>query len=236
MCFRRIFPGRSAVRAGAAAAVRSGLGPAALGPAVLAPAVLGLAVFSAAGCTDAGADESAAAMELTEVVAYWTVRGQDSEGNNYIRPAVRFRVRNANAEPIRYVQVMSVFRRESAPEEAWGTGYLHSISEDALAPGEATPEHTLRSDSNYLSKDSPARMFASDLWEDVEVEMFLRVGASAWAPKGKTVALRRLGPPGVEKYLEPAEDEPVYAPDPADEAASETPEGSAENLPGRESR
>lgn len=236
MCFRRIFPGRSAVRAGAAAAVRSGLGPAALAPAVLGLAVLGLAVFSAAGCTDAGADESAAAMELTEVVAYWTVRGQDSEGNNYIRPAVRFRVRNANAEPIRYVQVMSVFRRESAPEEAWGTGYLHSISEEALAPGAATPEHTLRSDSNYLSKDSPARMFASDLWEDVEVEMFLRVGASAWAPKGKTVALRRLGPPGVEKYLEPAEDEPIYAPDPSDEAASDTPEGSAEEPPGRESR
>lgn len=231
MRFRRFPAGRAAVRAGAAPGRRPALGPVVLGLAALVPAA-----FAAAGCTDAGADESAAAMELTGVVAYWTVRGQDSEGNNYIRPAVRFRVRNTNAEPIRYVQVMSVFRRESAPEEAWGTGYLHSVSEEALAPGEATPEHTLRSDSNYLSKDSPARMFASELWEDVEVEMFLRVGASAWAPKGKTVALRRLGPPGVEKYLEPADDEPIYAPDPAAGTAVETPEGGAEEPPSGESR
>lgn len=222
MRFRRFLAARFAVPAGVAA--------------LLVPAALAVP-----GCTDAGANESAAAMELADLVAYWTVRGQDSEGNNYIRPAVRFRVRNDNAEPIRYVQVMSVFRRESAPEEAWGTGYLHSVSEEALAPGEATPEHTLRSDSNYLSKDSPARMFASDLWEDVEVEMFLRVGASAWAPKGKIVALRRLGPPGVEKYLEPADDEPIYAPDPAGgttPGAAETtdpPEGEAE-APSVESR
>lgn len=227
MRFRRFPARRSAVRAGAAPDGRTAL---------LALAALAAAAFAAAGCTDAGADESAAATELTGVVAYWTVRGQDSEGNNYIRPAVRFRVRNANAEAIRYVQVMSVFRRESAPEEAWGTGYLHSVSEEALAPGEATPEHTLRSDSNYLSKDSPARMFASELWEDVEVEMFLRVGASAWAPKGKTVALRRLGPPGVEKYLEPADDEPIYAPDPAAGSGSEAPEGSGEEPPGGEAR
>lgn len=171
-------------------------------------------VLFAAACTDAGADESAAGMEVADLVAYWAVRGQDTEGNNYIRPAVRFRLRNRNEEPIQYVQVMSVFRRESAPEEAWGTGYLHSVSEEALRPGEASLEHTLRADSNYLSKDPPARMFSSELWEDVEVEMFVRVGASAWVSKGRTVALRRLGPPGVEKYLEPIEDEPIYGRDP----------------------
>lgn len=184
-------------------------------PAAAALAVsLPLAAFAAAACTDAGADENAAGMEVADLVAYWAVRGQDTEGNNYIRPAVRFRLRNRNAEPIRYVQVMSVFRRESAPEEAWGTGYLHSVSEEALGPGEASAEHTLRADSNYLSKDSPARMFSSELWEDVEVEMFVRVGASAWVSKGRAVALRRLGPPGVEKYLEPIEDEPIYGRDP----------------------
>lgn len=173
-----------------------------------------LALFVLAACTDAGADENAAGMEVADLVAYWAVRGQDTEGNNYIRPAVRFRLRNRNEEPIQYVQVMSVFRRESAPEEAWGTGYLHSVSEGPLRPGEASIEHTLRADSNYLSKDSPARMFSSELWEDVEVEMFVRVGASAWLSKGRTVALRRLGPPGVEKYLEPIEDEPIYGRDP----------------------
>lgn len=176
-------------------------------------------------CTDAGAGEIARGMEMTDLVAYWGVRGQDAEGNNYIRPAVRFRLTNRNSEPVQYVQVMSVFRRESAPEEAWGTGYLHSVSETALAPGEATAEHTLRADSNYLSKGSPQRMFDNALWEDVEVEMFVRVGASTWVSQGKTVALRRLGPPGVEKYLEPIDEEPIYGHRPS----KADPEGSPES-------
>lgn len=191
---------------------------------LLTVAALAASGVGTAACTDARANETARGMEVTELVAYWAVRGRDSEGNNYIRPAVRFRVKNNNPEPVQYVQVMSVFRRESAPEEAWGTGYLHSISEEALAPGGETGEQTLRADSNYLSQGAPARMFENELWEDVEVEMFVRVGASTWVSHGKTVALRRLGPPGVEKYLEPIEDEPIYGVD----RGLETPESEPE--------
>ena len=175
---------------------------------VLCAAVV--AGFGSAGCTDADANETAGQMELSDLVAYWAVRGQDSEGNNYIFPSVRFRLENASAEPVEYVQIMSVFRRESAPEEAWGTGYLHSVNEGPLAPAQASPEHILRADSNYLSQGSPERMFENPLWEDVEVEVFVRVGASSWVSRGRTTALRRLGAPGVEKYLEPIDDEPIY--------------------------
>lgn len=187
------------------------------------PAVLLAAGLAASGCTDARANETARGMDVTDLVAYWAVRGRDSEGNNYIRPAVRFRIANQNPEQVQYVQVMAVFRRESAPEEAWGTGYLHSVSEEPLAPGETTGEQTLRSDSNYLSNGAPERMFDNELWEDVEVEMFVRVGASSWISHGETVALRRLGPPGVEKYLEPIEDEPIYGLDRGPETSPEDP-------------
>lgn len=184
------------------------------------------------GCTDAQDTQTAGRMELTGLVGYWAVRGKDSEGNTYIRPAVRFRVRNANPDPVEYVQVMSVFRRESSPEEAWGTAYLHSVADEALAPGGETVEHTLRSDSNYLSQGTPQQMFENRLWEDVEVEMFVRVGASSWVSQGTTTALRRLGPPGVEKYLEPIEGEPIYeaapASRPADEESPSEEEGSSE--------
>ena len=196
-------------------------------------AALSAVVLGTAACPDSRANETARGMEITDLVAYWAVRGQDSEGNNYIRPAVRFRVKNANPEPVRYVQVMSVFRRESAPEEAWGTGYLHSVSEELLAPGDRTGEHTLRSDSNYLSKGAPERMFDNELWEDVEVELFVRVDASTWISHGKTTALRRLGPPGVEKYLEPIDDEPIYGADPAPEEPDEAREPE-EPPPGRQ--
>ena len=210
--------------------IRRLLSPAGVGLGALLPALLAVSM-TAPGCVNQEDNEAAARMALNDLVAYWAVRGRDSEGNNYIRPAVRFRVENTNPEPVEYVQVMSVFRRESAPEEAWGTGYLHSVAEDPLAPGEASGEHTLRADSNYLSQGAPERMFENELWEDVEVEMFVRVGASSWISQGKTVALRRLGPPGVEKYLEPIDDEPIYgiAPGPDDEPAEEPePEGSPE--------
>ena len=196
--------------------------PSGLGVAVLVAGLLPV-TMTAAGCVNQEDNAAAARMELNELVGYWAVRGRDSEGNNYIRPAVRFRVQNTNPAPIEYVQVMSVFRRESAPEEAWGTGYVHSVAEEALAPGEVSGEHTLRADSNYISQGSPESMFENELWEDVEIEMFIRVGASAWVSQGRTVALRRLGPPGVEKYLEPIEDEPIYgiAPGPDDEPEPE---------------
>jgi len=126
---------------------------------VLALALAASAGGFSAGCADADANRAARALEVTDLVSYWTVLGRDSEGNNYIRPAVRFRVTNGNPEPIQYVQAMSVFRRTSAPEEAWGTGYLHSVAEDPIGPGAASAEHILRSDSNYLSQAPPERMF-----------------------------------------------------------------------------
>jgi len=167
-------------------------------------------VFPVAGCVDRGSTEAVAALEVENLVAYWGVLGEDSEGFSYIRPAVRFRIRNAGEEPVRYIQAHGTFRRTSAPEEAWGTGYLHSVSEEELLPGEATEEVTIYSDSNYLSKATPERMFDNPLWEDVEVEVFLRVGSSNYTPQGRIVALRRLGPPGIEKYLEQDEEEPLY--------------------------
>lgn len=178
----------------------------------LAPGLLllGATLSGLSGCTDQAANATAGQMELSSLVAYWAVRGQDSEGNNYIFPSVRFRLRNGSEAPVEYVQVMSVFRRESAPDEAWGTGYLHSAHEAPLAPAEESQEHILRADSNYLSQGTPERMFQNPLWEDVEVEVFVRVGASSWVSRGRTTALRRLGAPGVDKYLEPDEDEPIY--------------------------
>ena len=39
---------------------------------------------------------------------------------------------------------------------------------------------TMRSDSNFVSKDEPEQMFHNDKWEQVHVEVFLRVGPSSW--------------------------------------------------------
>ncbi len=83
-------------------------------------------------CSDADSDEKAKALVLEDVAAYWTVRGQDQEGNNYIRPVIRFRVVNASEADVGYVQAMAVFKRENFPEESWGNAFNYSISEEAL--------------------------------------------------------------------------------------------------------
>ncbi len=184
-----------------------------------------VSIWGGAGCVDARSTEAVEALEIENLVAYWGVLGEDREGFSYIRPAVRFRIRNGGAEPVRYIQAHGTFRRMSAPDEAWGSGYVHSVSEADLLPGEATAEVTLYSDSNYLSKARPERMFDNPLWEDVEVEVFLRVGSSNYTPHGRIVALRRLGPPGVDKYLEPDEEEPLYEVNPRPRGA---PSGSGE--------
>lgn len=163
---------------------------------------LGLAALAAiVGCADGGG-EAVQGLEATEVAAYWAIRGTVG-GESYIRPVVRFRVRNAGPTEVGYIQAMAVFRRESAMDESWGSGYEYSVSSEPLQPGEASDLITLRGDANYVSKSEPEAMFENEEWEQVFVEIFLRAGASNWMPKTQVEVPKRLGAPGVEKFLEP---------------------------------
>ena len=63
--------------------------PSGVGVAVLLAGLLPVTI-TAPGCVNQEDNATASRMRLTELVAYWAVRGRDSEGNNYIRPAVRF--------------------------------------------------------------------------------------------------------------------------------------------------
>jgi hypothetical protein len=170
---------------------------------------LGLATLIAAaassGCGDAESERKAEALELEEVAAYWAVRGKDREQNNYIHPVVRFRIKNTGPQEAGYVQAMAVFKREMLPDEPWGNDFLYSISETPLAPGTRSEILTMRSDTNFVSKDEPERMFQSEKWEKVSVSVFLRVGPSSWKPVLSLEVPRQIGAPGLEKFLEPEE-------------------------------
>ncbi|MFQ5790729.1 MAG: hypothetical protein ACE5JI_09665 [Acidobacteriota bacterium] len=170
-------------------------------------------VAALAGCSDTRSEEDVQGLEVTDVVAYWSVRGKAGESYQ-IYPVARFRVRNGNQRDVNYMQAMAVFRRPSAPEESWGSAYLYSITEGPLAPGELSPVLTLRCDSNYISKDPPQKMLENPEWEHVWVELFLKAGSSAWRPAHKMEVPKRLGAPGVEKFLRP----PGGAETPAEDA------------------
>jgi len=173
---------------------------------------LGLASLLAAASSrcDAESEAKADALELEDVSAYWAVRGKDREQNNYIHPVVRFRIKNAGAEEAGYIQAMAVFKREMLPDEPWGNDFLYSISETPLAPGTRSEILTMRSDTNFVSKDAPERMFQSEKWEEVSVSVFLRVGPSSWKPVLSLKVPKQIGAPGLEKFLEPeGESEPT---------------------------
>jgi hypothetical protein len=156
------------------------------------------------GCDEPESNAKAQALQVEEVAAYWAVRGKDREGTNYIHPVVRFRIKNGFPEEVSYVQAMAVFKRETFPDEPWGSDYLYSISERPIPSGGASEFLTLRSDTNFVSKDSPETMFQNEKWEQVLVEIFLRVGPSSWTKALAMEVPKRIGAPGLEKFLGPA--------------------------------
>ena len=121
---------------------------------------------------------------------------------------VRFQIHNGGEREVDYIQTMAVFRLESSPEESWGNAYEYSISGDPVVPGELSRIITLRSDSTFFSKDEPRMMLENEAWEQVSVDVFVRVGASSWKLAIKVEVPKRLGAPGVDRFLEPAEPEP----------------------------
>jgi hypothetical protein len=160
-------------------------------------------LLSLFACGDAESEAKVGALELGEVSAYWAVRGKDREQNNYIHPVVRFRIKNAGSEEAGYIQAMAVFKRETFPDEPWGNDFLYSISEEPLAPGASSDVLTMRSDTNFVSKDTPEKMFQNEKWEKISVSIFLRVGPSSWKPVLSLDVPKQIGAPGIEKFLEP---------------------------------
>ena len=165
-----------------------------------------IAVVSASlalgACSDGEAEKKLGSLALEEVAAYWAVQGRDGEDNNYINPVVRFRVVNGDDSEVGYVQAMATFTRENLPDEPWGNAFSYSVSEEPLAPGAASDLVTLRSDTSFISKDSPEQMLLNDAWEEIRVKVFLRVGPSSWRELEARIVPRQIGAPGIEKYIE----------------------------------
>jgi hypothetical protein len=162
-------------------------------------------ILALSSCTNGASEEMLASLTLEDVAAYWAIQGQDEEKNNFIQPVVRFRVVNGAERDLDYVQAMAVFTRENFPDEPWGNAFSYSISEEPIPPGESSELIVMRSDTSFISKDSPERMFHNEKWEEVEVEIFLKVGPSRWEGFDVRRVPKRIGAPGLEKFLQPVE-------------------------------
>jgi hypothetical protein len=156
------------------------------------PALLALAAASLAACQNA---DPAQVLAVSGVETYWVVDSPQG-GENFVAPAVRFRVRNTGSEPLGSIDARARFPAADQGDEVWG-----SIQEQVsswrkpLDPGqEATV--TVRSAGRYHAKADPEDILRSPGFKDPRVEIYLRIGASPWAKLGEAVVERRIGAPG----------------------------------------
>jgi hypothetical protein len=133
-------------------------------------------------------------LELVSHEFYWVI-DSSSGSTSFIAPTARIEVRNLRDQESYAIQATAVFRRV-APEDAgatWGSAWAQIAGgEDRLAPGE-TRVVLLESDARYYSTGPPQQFFDNEQFRDAEVEVFLRVGSSAWEPFASGPVPRRIG-------------------------------------------
>jgi hypothetical protein len=138
--------------------------------------------------------DAAKELAVSDIETYWVV-DSPQQGENFVAPAVRFRLKNTGKEPLGSIDARARF---PAPDqdEVWG-----SIQEQVshwkkpLAPGQELTV-TVRSAGRYHSKADPEDILRSPGFKDPRVEIYLRIGASPWAMLGQAAVERRIGAPG----------------------------------------
>ncbi len=159
------------------------------GPRVSAAALL-LAAAGAAGCRS---HDPARELALSGIETYWVV-DSPQQGQNFIAPAVRFRLRNLGREPLGAIDARARFPAPDQ-EEAWGSiQEVVSTWSRPLAPGRDTVV-TVRSAGRYHAAADPEDILRSPGFRDHRVEIFVRIGASNWAMLGEAAVTRRIGAP-----------------------------------------
>jgi hypothetical protein len=134
-------------------------------------------------------------LQLVGLETYWIV-DNPRQGQNYIAPAVRFRLKNVSQQPLGSVQARARFPAPDQ-EEFWG-----SIQEQVstwrhpIAPGADTLV-TVRSAGRYHAAVDPEEILRSPAFKDPRVDVFVRIGASNWALLAQAKVERRIGAPGV---------------------------------------
>jgi len=152
---------------------------------------------SAAVAVGCRSHDPAAELEVSDLQTYWIV-DSPHQGQNFVAPVVRFRLRNVSREPLVAVQARARFPAPRQGDEVWG-----SIQEQVstwrrpIPPGRDTLV-TVRSAGRYQSPADPEDILRSPGFEDPKVEVFVRIGASNWALVARGSVERRIGAPDMK--------------------------------------
>jgi len=158
-----------------------------------------LALATLAGCR---AQDPAKRLAVSAVETYWIV-DTPRQGQNFVAPAVRFRLRNTGGEPLGSIDARARFPAPDQKDEVWGSIQEQVSSwRNPLEPGKETVV-TIRSAGRYHSPADPEDILRSPGFRDPRVEIYLRIGASNWARLGDAKVERRIGAPGTRELVSP---------------------------------
>jgi hypothetical protein len=140
-------------------------------------------------------------LEVFDITTYWIVDAP-REGQNFIAPVIRFRLRNTGPDALSSVQARARFPGTSE-DEPWGSIQEEvSYWRDPLQPGEDRLV-TVRSVGRYEAAADPEDMLRSPGFRDPRAEVFVRIGNSRWAKLAEAKVERRIGAPGVQDLVVP---------------------------------
>jgi hypothetical protein len=165
-------------------------------PSLRGAALAALVLFAGAACRS---HDPAKELSASGIETFWIV-DSPQQGQNFVAPAVRFRLKNVSLETIGSIQARARF---PAPDqdEPWG-----SIQEQVstwsrpLAPGQEVVV-TVRSAGRYHSAAEPEDILRSPAFKDPRVEVFVRIGSSNWAVLAEARVERRIGAPEVRDLV-----------------------------------
>jgi hypothetical protein len=159
-------------------------------------AVLGTLALFATACQR---HDAATELAISGVETFWIV-DSPQQGQNFIAPAVRFRLKNVSPGTIGSVQARARFP-SADQDETWGSIQEQvSTWSQPLEPGKEAVV-TVRSAGRYHASTDPEEILRSPAFKDPRVQVFVRIGSSNWAMLAEAPVSRRIGAPGVSDFV-----------------------------------
>jgi hypothetical protein len=113
-------------------------------------------------------------------------------GQNKLVPSVTVQVTNASDQKLRMLQINSLFRRVSEPDE-WGSALVMVAGSEGLPPGATSPPITIKSNLGYTGADqSRQEMLKNSHFVDAKIELFAKYGSTQWVRIGDYPITREL--------------------------------------------
>lgn len=183
-------------------------------------AVALVAALAGAACAS---PDPAALLSASDMETHWAV-DPPVAGTQYVAPVVRLKLQNKSEEAQTSVQATAVFRHKGEPDQTWGSDYTQVASrQKPITPGQEIAV-MLKSDARYSAhNEAPEAMLANPGFRDATVDVFVRVGSSAWVKFASVDVERRIGSRAAQQIVStPADGPPIPVPSASPAPAAST--------------